>query len=560
MRRLSLMSLMFFVHLQACEGEIAGPIPCAYDYDCPAGETCTVDAEGGLCETAAEGTQKLFGELELDFSSGSEVYMLSVYDLPTTAEVASDIVSFELMGVGNANALRVQNRATRYEMNARQKQRWQSQFEFDRIRREGVARRVEALRQGATAGRYMQGAERSTCGECGNTQMCWQGSCTDNVNIAMGSGGQVSGELVDVVTVGDLSINVVLDAADATATTQSDAIDAAISFASTLDNELGILGKSSYDSDLDRDGDGRLTLVFSNNTSNGIGSDIVGWFDYRDFLPNESTDATGNAADVLWSRVPGSGDTTMASAVGTLAHEFAHLFSYGVRVEASGEAARREVLWLDEGIAHLMEDLSGWGDSNIPNVAVALDNWADGHFATTTDTNEQRGQAYLLLRYLVDQQAGSASDASASALKSAATSIVSNLITEESAGFEHSLFVNAGSSDIASWLQAVHVSGNDDVLSSAQTNVYLPIGTHEDTGQSQGFSAYGERDTADGSSVDLEGPESEDMDDFSATYEGEVYHSGSAYFLVSAAESAKLVLSGKADAAYDVHMHAWQVE
>ncbi len=561
MRRFATLTLFCTFFSYGCEGELDDVIPCTADYDCPAGQTCNIeDALNGLCEDAVAGSEKNFGQIELDFTEGSEVYMLSVYDIPTEAEVSADYVSFELSGAGSGNALRLNSRSNAYEMDPTEAQRWQSRFAHEQLRHEGIERRVQALRAGAEVGRYVPGLLRNNCGECGNTQMCWQGSCTDIVSVAMGNGGIVNGTLVDVVSSGDLSVNVVLDNADSTTQTQSDVLSAANDFLSTLQSELNILGKTSYDTDLDRDGDGRLTIIFSNNTSNGIQGDVVGWFDYRDFLPNSSARATGNEADILWSRVPGSGDTTMAAAVGTLAHEFAHLFSYGVRVEASGEAARREVLWLDEGIAHLMEDLTGWGDSNVPNVAVALENWEDGHFATTTDSNEQRGQAYLLLRYLVDQQASGASAANASSVESAATSIVSTLISEESLGFDHSLFTNTGASGLASWLQAIHVSGNSDVLSSSQTETYLPTGAHAETGQTQGFNGYAERDEASGSSIELEGPSSEDIDDFSSGFSGEVYQSGSAYFLISAGDTESLTLTGKADAAYDIRMHAWQVE
>ena len=88
--------------------------------------------------------------------------------------------------------------------------------------------------------------------------------------------------------------------------------------------------------------------------------------------------------------------------VATLAHEYSHLASFATRVSGQGASATQEALWLDEGMAHVVEDLLGWGASNVNAVEQALSNWADTALAGPLDDVANRGMAYLFLRHLID--------------------------------------------------------------------------------------------------------------------------------------------------------------
>jgi len=84
----------------------------------------------------------------------------------------------------------------------------------------------------------------------------------------------------------------------------------------------------------------------------------------------------------------------------TLAHEFEHMISAGYRLEHYGLTYVQE-RWLDEGMAHMAEDLNGMNDENIRRVVEYLKGpWKiplEGG-----DSLEQRGGIYLFLRYLGD--------------------------------------------------------------------------------------------------------------------------------------------------------------
>ena len=87
------------------------------------------------------------------------------------------------------------------------------------------------------------------------------------------------------------------------------------------------------------------------------------------------------AADRQPVPVPVTGEEDHST--GTLAHEYTHLVSYAVRVQGRPSDPKPEVLWLDEGIAHLMEDLSGWNGSNYDTIEVALGDpgaWVESGF------------------------------------------------------------------------------------------------------------------------------------------------------------------------------------
>lgn len=479
-------------------------------------------------------------------------YLFSVFLQPTGASAQGVPYPVTLTVPESAtrgNALRVVDRVqhmhraiTRGDGPDQQSDR----LRYESRRRAAMDQLIEAMRAGDRSvepqtdgpGRDVGGA---ACA-CTATQMCWKGACVSTgISVAFPERDTaVTCDLVQVVQQGNVVLNVLLDRDLNTPTNRTAVVHVAENFASTLPTEWQILNQDGHTGVMDHDGDGRLTLIFTNAVSTNIPVSVVGFFDFRDFLPTGNgsepveTRATGNEADVLWLRMPGTNQITDVTASGTLAHEYTHLVSYARRVQARGANAQREVLWLDEGIAHTMEDLTGWGPSNVNNVAVALEAWAEGPFAGPDDTNAQRGRAYLLLRHIIDGRARDCADTAASdAVIAEARLVIGGLIDEASRGYQHTVFQNLGADGVWEWLMGVYATGNAAVtFAPAHRFDYLAMGTSAITGHRMGINPRGSVVNDVGTTLSLSGPATEDVDPGTAL-EGDVYDSGNVFARVT---------------------------
>lgn len=493
--------------------------------------SCTNDEEKPAAAT----------EVELNFATSATRYLLGVFSTPKAEQVPNSSIAYTLSAGTKTGALMLRNwRGTHFEMSEGQQQVWHKNIEFENARHGMVEQIVDELRVGQ---RKVQdaSAKQAGCGACGS-QMCWQGACVSTVTLNFAKTGDITCDVLDVVNAGSTEINILLDQDD---TASAAAVNSASpDFAATLARTWAALGVAAHNGALDRDGDGRMTVVFTNHVAGSVDLDKVGFFDVRDFLPGSDADATGNEADILWLRVPGTSNTagviSDALAQGTFAHEYTHLVSYAKRVQARGNNALRESLWLDEGIAHTVEDLVGWGGSNVPTVATALAEWHDATFATDNDTVAQRGRAYLLLRNLIDAKAkvAGATTATAAATQTAAQQVLGELLDEAAVGFEHAQFKALGA-NFWNHLLAVYATGNSEVTeTSAHAADFVAPAAHTSTTTLVGINTHSQFTDARGDLIDLSGPEvgdgtTEEIIDLSTPLESFLSESGAHYFLVS---------------------------
>lgn len=528
-----------------------GAVSCAVDYDCAVGNVCQGASASARGTCAAAGTAaRTFGSVSLDFTAGTEVWLVSVMSVPVAvaADSTGDI-PYQLTGVGaGAAALRF-SAAPRLRLSPADKR-----LAFDRLRHESVARIAARYATLAPAEVGALASAATGCAsDCGTTQMCWQGACTASPSVAfLAPSNKITCNLVDVVDAGGTKVNVLVDAA-AGATAADQAKAAVRKFASTFATELGFLG-TAHAGAVDRDGDGRFTVVFTNAVSGVVDLDIVGFFEFKDFLPTTDPEATGNVADLLWSRLPGSsnaqGTITPDLAAGTLAHEYTHLTSYAVRVQAGHLPP--EALWLDEGLAHLMEDLTGWGASNVANVAKAFERWNEATLAGSEDSGEQRGKAYLLLRHLIDQGGLSAH------------ALVSSLLRERDTGLTHEVFRSGGAPALWHWQAASYATNNPDVTqSAARAWSFAAPTTSPVTGYKMGISPFGSFLDARGDTVTLTGPTVPDVDGPTTAgpfTDGSVVHGATQLFVVTGG-TGKVTLAGSTtQPSFDLHVDAVRVK
>ncbi len=565
--------------LFACNGEEESNGSCSEDFDCPVGEVCngaTADAKGS-CTAASPGAERDFGRVALSFA-GDETYLLGLFALPT-GEAAADEnpVTFTLSAGGGAGGALRLARPARPAVELDQAY-WTARLRVEKERRAAIDRLVGDLRAGrrsVTPAALRQAGDCSACA-ASTTEMCWQGSCTSApVLTSAVDGNDLPCTLVGVVSSGDIKVNVLLDDDDDTGGARSAATSAATAFAQAVGRALDFIGQNSgHAGSLDRDNDGRMTVVFTEKLTN-VDPAYVGGFSFKDFLPATDSEASGNEADLMWARVPtaqtmatcpptGCSGITQELAIGTMVHEYTHLVNFAVRVYGAGAAAEEnETLWLDEAMAHLMEDVCGFGASNVGAAAYALDQWPNATFAGPEDSVEQRGMAYLLLRHIVDRQ-GAASGA-ANALAANGAYKIHGLLADESArGFLHTPFQSRGADGIWQWMLATFATNNAEVTeTAAQTSPYLPPVTVPQTGQRTGFDPFGIFSDARGLSITMQGPglgdgSTDELTDFSEPFSSEIEVSSAVYYLVNGIDG-ELVLTGRGDAFTDFHLRAQRV-
>ncbi|MEO1173017.1 MAG: hypothetical protein AAFX94_13350, partial [Myxococcota bacterium] len=322
--------------------------PCTQDFDCLVGDVCgAADADGDrLCEDAASATSpRVFGEADLTFDN-DEVYLVTVYTLPTD-EAAPDLVSpFTLEGVGpNANALRIrQSRPAQSDLE--ESAFWKSRLALDAQRRDGMV----------AVGEAMARDELSVFPSTSASQQFLQvprqvGVDTQTFTIGDST---LTATLSSTVTDAEsgITLNVYVD--DNDSVPMSTVNDLASEFLTAAAEVLYLNGRDSgHSGSLDRNNDGALTVVFSESIPVQFGEGIVGFFQFLDFLQDGTSaggfDATGNEEDILWARAPTLGTTLdscendggcsddeipLELSVATLAHEYNHLVNFAVRAFA----------------------------------------------------------------------------------------------------------------------------------------------------------------------------------------------------------------------------------
>jgi hypothetical protein len=218
-------------------------------------------------------------------------------------------------------------------------------------------------------------------------------------------------------------------------------------FGNTFDTVVDPLDRGAFGDPSDIDGNGRVVIFFTSTvndlTPKTSTSYVSGFFFSRDLFPTVATAgydacAGSNMGEMFYVMVP---DPTRAGAftkanvttevIGTLAHEYQHLINASRRMYVNTAAQDFEEAWLDEGLAHIAEELlfyrvSGLSPRQNLNVAAirastttidAFNHYASGNFGryeeylkkptgysvyADNDSLATRGAAWSFLRYAAD--------------------------------------------------------------------------------------------------------------------------------------------------------------
>jgi hypothetical protein len=204
------------------------------------------------------------------------------------------------------------------------------------------------------------------------------------------------------------------------------------SLGALFDQHLYQVDTQAFGAESDVDQNGVVIILFTGAVneltpeSQCASSIITGYFFGVDIDPAFQTDARSNRGEVFYALTPdGSGTITCELPTDlvrrlvpvTFVHEFQHMISYFQHVIV--RAAASEALWLNEGLSHLAEELAalhfeGLGQANLfsrfalgdlYNAYIYLQNPGTQFLLPTEGTGslEERGAAWLFLRWLLDQ-------------------------------------------------------------------------------------------------------------------------------------------------------------
>ena len=199
-------------------------------------------------------------------------------------------------------------------------------------------------------------------------------------------------------------------------------------FGAQFDNQIYPTDVAAFGAPTDIDANGKVIILFTPvvNDLTGDGSAVYGFisgfFLVSDLAPGVFPAGTSNGAEIFYAMVPDPNaeyGNAFAKALvegvvpGTLAHEFEHMISTGYRYVILGAGTNPQYIqetWLEEGMAHMAEDLNNMDGQNILRGSLFL----EGPYLHSllgnaelrpynVDTLEQRGGIFLFLRYLGDQ-------------------------------------------------------------------------------------------------------------------------------------------------------------
>jgi hypothetical protein len=188
-----------------------------------------------------------------------------------------------------------------------------------------------------------------------------------------------------------------------------------------FENSIYPTNTSSFGSEPDINHDGKvailLTPVVNELTPEGGASTgyIAGFFMPGDLLPTYVPTGASNGMEIYYSMVPDPNgiygnvyakEPALDVIEGVIAHEFQHMimFNYRILIFGNGYSGTYMAeLWVDEGLAHIAEDLNNHDDSNIRRADLFLNDPGDVTLIHGGDDLEERGASFLFFRYLGDR-------------------------------------------------------------------------------------------------------------------------------------------------------------
>lgn len=181
---------------------------------------------------------------------------------------------------------------------------------------------------------------------------------------------------------------------------------------STFDDHVYPVAARSFGLAEDVDGDGRFTILISSWLSRlGDGKHSVDGYVRVTDLDESYPAPFGNRCDMMYLSASLRPGPHLRS---VMAHEYAHAVMFTrkyLRRKTEVAAPIEEESWLDEGVAHLIEDVYGFGGTNLDHRVSAFLSRPERYRLVVDDYyaadlfrgHGNRGSAYLFLRWCADR-------------------------------------------------------------------------------------------------------------------------------------------------------------
>jgi hypothetical protein len=183
----------------------------------------------------------------------------------------------------------------------------------------------------------------------------------------------------------------------------------------SFDNGIEATNVQYFGNYSDIDGKGRaiilVTPVVNRLTPGGYGGFIAGFFLSVDlYSPPAVPSGVSNQAEIFYLLAADPSaqwgntfpvDFTRDTNISTAAHEHEHMISFSHRLFNEGGSVQST--WLEEGMAHMAEDLNGFHVDNQKRAAIYLANPGVTSLEDNTAPLSQRGGVYLFLRLMADR-------------------------------------------------------------------------------------------------------------------------------------------------------------
>ncbi|MBI4639935.1 MAG: hypothetical protein HY731_04535 [Candidatus Tectomicrobia bacterium] len=258
----------------------------------------------------------------------------------------------------------------------------------------------------------------------------------------------------------------------------------------------------------DINGDGKITILLT-PLINAFGG-ISGFFSADDLL-SRRINPLSNEQEIFYVAFPTSRIPSELIKA-TIAHEYQHMINFNQKVLVRGNllSGTTEETWLNEALAHLAEDLAGYGDApSSPAELVHFEYFpAIDRISLTagSDTLARRGAGYLFLRYLFEQLGGATISASGALTDRGGAAFLRRLLSSPDIGVTN--IENASQisfeETFRNWVIALALDGTN--LSSDPRFNYQPTQVDPITGELSGIDLRGTRRGTNGRTFTLTGP------------------------------------------------------
>jgi hypothetical protein len=183
----------------------------------------------------------------------------------------------------------------------------------------------------------------------------------------------------------------------------------------SFDNGIEATNVQYFGGYSDVDGNGKVIILISpvvnRLTPGGSGGFIAGFFLSVDlYSPPAVPTGVSNEAEIFYLLAADPAaqwgnafpvDFTRDTNISTTAHEHEHMISFSHRILYEGGVVQQT--WLEEGMAHMAEDLNGRDTDNKKRTAIYMGNPGAISLEHNTAPLNQRGGIYLFLRLMADR-------------------------------------------------------------------------------------------------------------------------------------------------------------